>query len=212
MSKLPIPIALLLIGGCVLFQNCSNASNTKQGGVSDSANGRGLNGPVVATSSQDSSTAGTSGNQGSSSVQALDTADKAFIKKAASGGMLEVQLGNLAETNAKSPDVKAFGEMMVTDHTKANDNLKQIASQLNETPPTDLLPQHAQHKKMLSAQKGAAFDKSYMKMMVEDHNEDIADFKKASQSNNSKIKDFASQTLPVLQKHLDSAKAIMKRM
>jgi len=140
----------------------------------------------------------------------VDTADKVFIRKAASGGMLEVDLGNLSEKNGVSPRVKHFGEMMIKDHTDANANLKNIALQLHVDIPGDMLPEHLHHEKELAAKKGSAFDKAYMKMMVEDHKEDIAAFEKAAKSNNDIIKNFATQTLPVLTKHLDSANAIVR--
>jgi putative membrane protein len=136
-----------------------------------------------------------------------------FVTKAASGGMLEVQLGQLAQQKAKSQRVKDFGGMMVTDHSKANDELKGLAASQNVIIQTSLLPEHQKHLDMMTKMSGADFDKHYMDMMVSDHKEDINEFKK--ESNNSKneaFKSFAAKTLPVLQKHLDSAQAIHSKM
>src|SRR3954467_891604 len=58
----------------------------------------------------------------------LSEKDKTFMKKAAKGGMMEVTMGEMAEPNAQSDDGKSFGKRMVTDHSKANDELKSIAS------------------------------------------------------------------------------------
>jgi putative membrane protein len=136
-----------------------------------------------------------------------------FVTKAASGGMLEVQLGQLAQQNAKSQRVKDFGSMMVTDHSQANDELKSLASSNNITISPTLLPDHQKHIDMMSKMKGADFDKHYMDMMVSDHKEDIDEFKKeANNSNNDAFKSFAAKTLPTLQKHLDSAQAIHSKM
>lgn len=208
-------LVLLMMAG-LSFAACNNSSNSAQSGADSSGNTSASAG--TSPTGGDSTAGGTSGTaRGGDSANATsnvppDTADIAFVKKAASGGMLEVQLGNVAASNAMSPSVKQFGEMMITDHTQANTNLKSIAQQLQINVSDSLMPMHAKHKQMLSSTKGSAFDKAYMKMMVEDHKEDIADFQKASNSKNNMIKNFASQTLPVLTKHLDSATAIAGRV
>lgn len=169
------------------------------------------------TTTSKSNTDSTRGKPEANSTPANQTApsqeSKDFATKAASGGMLEVQLGQLAQQKAKSQRVKDFGSMMVTDHSKANDELKSIAASNNVTIPAALLPEHQKHLDMMSKMSGADFDKHYMDMMVNDHKEDIGDFKKeANSSTNDAFKDFAGKTLPVLQKHLDSAQAIHGKM
>ena len=132
-----------------------------------------------------------------------------FAAKAANGGMLEVQLGQMAQQNAASQRVKDFGSMMITDHSAANEELKGLAAANNITIPATLKPELQKHLDMMSKMKGDAFDKHYISMMVEDHKEDIAEFKKeANSSDNDVFKGFAAKALPVLQKHLDSAQAI----
>lgn len=134
-----------------------------------------------------------------------------FVMKAASGGMMEVELGKIAQEQAKSQRVKDFGSMMVTDHSKANDELKSIASSKNISLSDSLMPEHKKHVDMLKNKSGAAFDKAYVDMMVKDHQKDIGEFKKASEgSTDADIKGFAGKTLPVLQIHLDSIQAIKK--
>jgi putative membrane protein len=83
-----------------------------------------------------------------------------FVEKAAIANMAEIQLGQLAETRAQSPDVKAFAQMMVTDHTKALDELKQSAGPA--TIPTALDKKHQKLHDKLSKLSGAEFDKKYM--------------------------------------------------
>jgi putative membrane protein len=132
-----------------------------------------------------------------------------FPLKAASGGMMEVQLGQLAQKNGQSQRVKNFGAMMVKDHSKANTELKAIAESKNISLPTTLIPEHQEHVTMLQKVTGAEFDKQYMEMMTKDHQEDIDEFDKASKSSaDADIKAFATKTLPVLRVHLDSAQAI----
>jgi putative membrane protein len=146
-------------------------------------------------------------DQGSSKM--MKSADTAFAMKAAQGGMAEVQMGKLAAEKATNPDVKAFGQQMVDDHTKANDDLKSVAEKKGLTLPSDIdAHDHATYSK-LEKLSGAEFDRAYVKDMVKDHEKDVKEFQK--EANNGKdddIKGFASQTLPVLQGHLDKIKSI----
>jgi putative membrane protein len=133
-------------------------------------------------------------------------ADQRFVMEAAQGGMAEVELGQLATQKAASDDVKKFGQRMVDDHTKANDQLKQVASQKNITLPTDIGAKNKATKDHLEKLSGAAFDKAYMTHMVQDHKKDVAEFQKeANSGKDADVKNFASQTLPTLQEHLKMA-------
>jgi putative membrane protein len=139
--------------------------------------------------------------------------DRAFIGKAAAGGMAEVKLGQLASEKATSADVKKFGQMMVDDHTKANSQLIGIAQQAGVTAPKDLKPQDQALYDRLSKLSGDEFDRTYMRHMVTDHQKDVAEFKKASTSaSDASVKQFATDTLPVLQKHLQDAQSISKKV
>jgi putative membrane protein len=122
-------------------------------------------------------------------------------------------MGQLAAQKATDPDVKAFGEQMVHDHTQVNDKLMSVAQSESMTLPTQPdAKQQATYQK-LSALSGPAFDKAYVKDMVKDHEEDIKLFTKESQSGSDpKIKDFATSSLPVLQGHLDKIKGIQSKM
>src|SRR5947209_10188655 len=104
----------------------------------------------------------------------LSASDKTFIKKAAEGGLAEVQLGQLAAEKASSPDVKQFGQRMVDDHTKANDQLKQVASQKGVTIPDKLSAKDEATKARLEKLSGESFDHAYMKDMVTDHTKDVS--------------------------------------
>jgi len=93
-----------------------------------------------------------------SMASGLDTSDRTFVKKAAQGRMAEVEMGKLASERASDPDVKKFGQRMVDDHTKANDQLKQVASSKNITLPESLNAKDEATMKKLSALSGAAFE------------------------------------------------------
>jgi putative membrane protein len=142
----------------------------------------------------------------------LDAADRAFVKKAAQGGLAEVELGKLATEKASSDEVKKFGQRMVDDHSKANDQLKQVADKVGVTLPDKLDPKDQATKDRLSKLNGEPFDAAYMRDMVKDHTKDVAEFRHESQSaKNDDVKNFAAQTLPTLQEHLQQAKSIVPK-
>ena len=136
-------------------------------------------------------------------------ADHHFAMEAAEGGIMEVELGRIAAQKATNPDVKSFGQKMVDDHGKANDELKSIASSKNITLP-DETTVRTKHKAMidrLEKLSGAAFDRAYMADMVRDHVKDVAAFEHQSKSGkDTELKAFASKTLPTLQEHLKLAR------
>jgi putative membrane protein len=143
------------------------------------------------------------------STSGLGATDSKFVKEAAAGGMEEVQLGQLAVQKASNADVKNFGQHMVDDHSKANSQLQQIASQKGVTVPAKLPPSKQKDIDKLSKLNGAAFDRAYMSMMVKDHVKDVSEFQKASKNaKDADVKSFASATLPTLQDHLKMAKDI----
>jgi putative membrane protein len=132
-----------------------------------------------------------------------------FVKKAAQGGMAEVELGKLAADKGSTDDVKKFGQRMVDDHSKANDQLKQIASSKGITVPDDMNAKDKATKARLEMLSGAQFDRAYMNDMVKDHVEDISEFnKEAKMGKDPDVKGFASQTLPTLQDHLKNARSV----
>ncbi|RYY64323.1 MAG: DUF4142 domain-containing protein [Chitinophagaceae bacterium] len=139
----------------------------------------------------------------------LNDMDRAFVMKAAMGGKMEVDAGNLAQSNAMNDRVKAFGSMMVRDHSAANQELMSLA-QAKGLMLTDSTSKTIQdHMTSMQKMQGKAFDKHYMGMMVTDHNKDVAEFEKAASSaNDPDLKAWAAKTLPTLKMHQDSAKAI----
>lgn len=137
--------------------------------------------------------------------------DKKFLKDAAQGGLLEVELGKLAAQKASRDDVKQFGQTMVDDHTKANDQLKQVASKENVSIPDALDSKHQSRLDKLSKLSGGDFDKAYIKDQLKDHQTDVREFSTEAQSGTDpNIKAFASSTLPVLQHHLEMVKGLNK--
>ena len=132
-----------------------------------------------------------------------------FVTKAAVGGMAEVKLGQLATQKASNSDVKAFGQQMVDDHGKANNELKSLAGSKGITLPTDLDAKHQATYDRLSKLDGAAFDHAYVQEMLSDHREDVSEFRKESQSgSDADVKAWAAKTLPTLEHHLQMIESI----
>jgi putative membrane protein len=133
--------------------------------------------------------------------------DASFIKKAADGGMTEVALGKVAAEKGGSQEVKDFGNQMVKDHSKANDELKEIASKMNVGVPAKVSADHQAKIDKISGLAGAAFDKAYVQEMVTAHEKDIAAFEKADKEvKNDDLKKFIEDTLPTMKGHLEMIK------
>jgi putative membrane protein len=140
---------------------------------------------------------------------AADNPDASFYKKAAEGGIAEVQLGQLAQDKSSTQSVKDFGAMMMKDHSAANDKLKAIADGKGIKLPTSPSVTQKASKTKLEVLTGNTFDKSYIKGMVEDHQEDIKEFQKeASSGQDPDAKAFAASTLPTLKAHLKKIQEI----
>jgi putative membrane protein len=134
--------------------------------------------------------------------------DKHFVEKAIKGSNGEIALGHLAEEKG-SQGVKDFGKMLVTDHSKSKAEAEKLASTLGIAP-TDAMTNGARkEQKKLEKLSGAQFDKEFVKHMVKDHKKDIKAFAKASRGTGDVAK-FAAQTLPTLQKHLETAERLSR--
>jgi putative membrane protein len=200
---IPFCLAVALVGATSCGGGNSDSAN------SDSATSTSSTTTTTASDTGTSDSAGAMSSTGDTSM----SADRDFVTEAASGGLMEVELGKTASTNAASPKVKAFGKMMVTDHTKANTELKAVAAKKNITIPSTPDEKHQGHINDLKEKKGVEFDKAYVDMMVDDHKEDVSKFEdEAKNAKDPDIKAFAAKTLPVLQKHLSSIQAIQSSM
>jgi putative membrane protein len=137
--------------------------------------------------------------------------DAEFAVEAADGGLLVVQLGTLALTKASSPEVKKFAQMMVDQHTQANNELKSLAQQKNITLPTVMGDEHQRKYDNLKDKTGADFDKEYMDLMVKDHKDDIDEFEEmAEDGKDPEIKAWASSKVPALRQHLQEAERVQE--
>lgn len=140
-----------------------------------------------------------------SPAAALSDKDKEFIQTAAKDGMMEVEMGQMGQKQAKNAEVKKFATRMVTDHSKANTQLKALAKKKGVTLEADA------HK--MEKMDDATFDKDYMAQMVKDHEKDVAAFEEqAKDGSDADVKAWASKTLPTLKKHLEMAKEIQGKL
>jgi putative membrane protein len=146
-----------------------------------------------------------------------------FVKRMGVAGLAEVELGKLASERAMDAAVKAFAQMMVRDHSSANDELSKIASQLNLQVPTQLDPMHRELFDRLSKLKGAEFDREYMTAMVKGH-EDVAGVLRSFTSADRPIgtsgrargeqalMEWAMKVMPIVERHLERARQIQQKL
>jgi putative membrane protein len=129
-----------------------------------------------------------------------------FALSAAMGGMTEVELSKLALRNSSNSKIQSFAQMMVNDHSKANSELKSIATAKSIELPTSLDGEHSAAVAGLAKQTGAAFEQAYVKQMVSDHQKTVTLFKQeASDNNDAELAAFARETLPTIETHLQMA-------
>jgi putative membrane protein len=195
MSKNTFSGAILIFGMCAVLALVvtAGASNAQNSNSSTTGN------------------ANSSGHMNHGSAKMM--ADHKFAMEAAMGGVMEVELGKVAAEKGASDEVRQFGQRMVDDHSKANEQLMQLASSKGMTLPTAPDAKHQAEMQKLSALSGEKFDKEYVKMMLKDHKQDVPAFEKeASGGMDADIKAFAASTLPTLREHLQMIQRINDKM
>src|SRR2546421_5123 len=136
-----------------------------------------------------------------------------FSSAANQGGLTEVELGRLAVQRGSNPAVKSFGQRMIEDHSRANDELKSIAAKKNIALPPDINADQKATMDKLSKLAGAEFDREYMTDMVKDHEADAKEFEnQANKGTDADIKAFAAKTLPMIQRHLQMARDVANQV
>ena len=194
-------MSLLCLGSLCVFMACGTSSSNTDS--VDSA--QNINDSMLS----DSNSMENNDTANAVSSTPVSEEDAKWAVEAANGGMTEVEMGKLAQEKATSDRLKGFGAMMVADHGKAGDKLKQIAAAKNIVLPANLSDAAQKDLESLSKKSGKDFDKAYINLMLDDHKDDIDKFKKGSDDlKDADLKSFATETLPVLQMHLDSIKAI----
>lgn len=188
--------AILLSAALVACGERAGQPQTETTGTADA---------VSETTTASATTTAASGGTSS----AMTPQDKEFVSNAGMAGLAEVQMGNLALQNATSADVKAFAQRMVTDHSKSNEELQQLATTKGVALPAELDAGHKSALDHLTSLTGADFDKAYMQHMVEDHRKAVDLFTNGSTgAQDADLKAWAGRTLPTLQQHLQLAQTV----
>lgn len=178
----------------LLFQACNSGSSTNStsdASTNDSSMMDTANTATMATDTSAMNPAATNANT--------------FMEQAAVGGLMEVEAGKLAESQSTNAAVKDFAAMMIKDHSKANQELKGIASKKTFTLPAALPPAEKNHLDEMKKLSGAEFDKHYIGMMVTDHQKTVALFEAGGKNADKEVSAFANKTLPVIQAHYKKA-------
>lgn len=135
--------------------------------------------------------------------------EKEFLKQAAQSQLAEIKLVEIAVKRAGSEKVKQFGEQMIVDHSKANQEVTQLARQEGVDMPKELSPKQREKADKFSGLSGEAFDKAYMEYMTKDHRKDVMEFERSAQQiQDPQVRQWARETLPVLKNHLQTAQQI----
>jgi putative membrane protein len=200
--------------------------STSRGAGSRALTGQSTNSATVASStttdtistSADTSTPNTQGDGARnlsgnttdivSSDSVAYSSDAAFVREAGSAGLAEVRMGGLAQQNSQDQMVKDFGQRLVNDHSKANEQLTRIASEKGLEMPTTMSANNERVIEHLSSLNGAEFDRTCKRHAIEAHEKAIRLFKAAHNSKDPQIRTFADETLPILQEHLRMARAL----
>lgn len=174
------------------------------------------------------------GTAGEADRTAVHDSDKDFVNHMLSDGMAEVELGQMASQRAANPAIKRFGQMMVQDHTKAGNELKEIAGQYGIQPTPAIDDKHQDLMNKLSKLRGAEFDREYVNAMVDAHEnavdslqsrvDSVAPLKdritnkpeadkqvvaeKSDNAPKASVNAWAATALPVVRQHLDEAKRL----
>jgi putative membrane protein len=119
-------------------------------------------------------------------------------------------MGQLAQKQGESDAVRSFGQKLVADHSAANQKAASIASQIGVTPPTEPSKKHQSDAAKMAKMSGAAFDRAFARHMVTDHKMEIAAHKRAAKMKNDAVASYATESLPVLEQHLQTAESLSK--
>lgn len=141
----------------------------------------------------------------------LNAYDVKFVKEHAAAGLAEVKLAELAVKKAERADVKAFAEMMVSDHTGANQEMMALAKKKGVEVSAIVDPTDAKTFQKLEGKSGADFDKEFLSEMKSAHKKCIDDFEDAAKdARDGDLKAYVNKTLPTLKAHLEKVESLMK--
>ena len=200
--------AVLGLTGCP--GNANNNGNLRTNtGVSNNAGI--FNSNTAVTNSSNANMTNSMGNMANTMGDAITP--NGFMTGAAYSGMAEVEAGKMAVSKTKNAEVKQFAQQMIAEHTRANNELKQLAAKKSAALPTDLDAAHKAMAENMSKLSGDEFDREYMNGQVADHEKTVALFQgQADGGTDADAKAFAAKTLPALKMHLEMARKLNGKM
>ena len=134
--------------------------------------------------------------------------DTRFARNAIEAGLEEIATAKLAQDKAQDPEVKAFAERMIQDHSQANERLQMLAAQDDVNLPERLDAAGVKDIDQLSHLSGVPFEREYMDKQVAGHRQVISQFRQEAASGHAAdLRDFAQSTLPTLEQHLSLAES-----
>lgn len=139
---------------------------------------------------------------------AVAAPDAQFITKAIEGDNAEIRLGQLAQERGVSQEVRSFGHTLVQDHSRAREQALQVAQRLGVRPTEAIAPEAQAAEERLRGLAGPDFDREFARVMVENHRKDVDEFRQQSRTGQQETRRLAEQTLPVLERHLEKARAL----
>ncbi|MFL6722236.1 MAG: DUF4142 domain-containing protein [Sphingomonas sp.] len=142
------------------------------------------------------------------STAALAAPAPVFLTDAIRGNFSEVTLGRMIQNRGATPNIRQFGAMLVRDHSNGLAQAQQIAARLRLRIPAMLTPQARSERVLLQRLGGRAFDREARRYMINDHLQDIAKFKAQVRSGDRATSGYAAATVPVMQRHLATARSI----
>ncbi len=194
----------MMIGMALSMAVCTGTAMAQAGGANGGAQQPGTNSRGGMNSPDGMNSMNSMNQNGQPSQQ-----DRMFLRQASMGDMLEIKSSQLALQKSNSDDVKQFAQLMIDDHTKLDNEMKPIASQVGVTPPTELKGKAAKEYAKLQGLSGSAFDQAYIKQMVMDHKKvDQAFATEASSGSFPAEKQAAETNKPMIDMHLQKAEAL----
>ena len=148
-------------------------------------------------------------NSATHPTSTASSSDAAFMTQLAEGDLAEADAGKLAAQKSNTAAVKEFGQAMARDHSRNGNDLKAIAASRGVMLPTSVTAQHADAKTRLESLSGANFDREYANGQVQAHEKTVKLLQdEIINGQDQAVKDFATQTLQVVNQHLDEARQL----
>jgi len=131
-----------------------------------------------------------------------------FLRHAMQGDNSEIMLGGLAADRARSPAVRDFGQTLVSDHQQARNEVREVGRRFGVWPNRASSPQARDERNKLMDLRGREFDREFVRYMIDDHRNDIREFRDEAREDHGAVSDLAQRQIPTMRKHLRMAIAL----